>query len=152
MKPFLVFFVIRSRLFKTGVRVMVHLVRILILALIVFIIYKIIKFLLDPKRKLEIAHEQKKYYFYDIPENVRKNFLITYNGVMFEGEKYLGTTDRSFEVVSIFVWPHDPNQLKGLSYDDFLFLENEIKLRYPDSKIDWKSPIKELMEKQKSHE
>lgn len=69
---------------------------------------------------------------------------------MFEGEKYLGTTDRSFEVVSIFVWPHNPDDLKGLSYEDFKFIENEIKLRYPESDIDWKSPIKELMSKNES--
>ncbi|KRG11493.1 sigma-w pathway protein ysdB [Lederbergia galactosidilytica] len=123
--------------------------RIAIFALIIYLIYKIIKFILDPKRKLETAHEQKKYFFYDVPDNIRKNFLITFNGVMFEGEKYLGTTDRSFEVVSIFVWPRNPNLLKGLSYEDFRFIENEIQLRYPDSAIDWKSPIKELMEKNK---
>ncbi|KRG14483.1 hypothetical protein [Lederbergia galactosidilytica] len=128
---------------------MLILLRIAIFALIIYLIYKIIKFILDPKRKLETAHEQKKYFFYDVPDNIRKNFLITFNGVMFEGEKYLGTTDRSFEVVSIFVWPRNPNLLKGLSYEDFRFIENEIQLRYPDSAIDWKSPIKELMEKNK---
>ena len=105
--------------------------------------------MLDAKRKLETAHEQKKYFFYDVRENIRKNFLITYNGVMFEGEKYLGTTDKSFEVVSIFIWPHNPDLLHGLSYDDFIFMENEIKLRYPNAEIDWKSPIKELLAKNK---
>ncbi|GIN59117.1 sigma-w pathway protein ysdB [Lederbergia ruris] len=129
---------------------MLILLRIAIFAFIIYLIYKIIKFILDPKRKLETAHEQKKYYFYDVPNNIRKNFLITFNGVMFEGEKYLGTTDRSFEVVSIFVWPRNPDLLKGLSYEDFRFIENEIELRYPDSTIDWKSPIKELMEKNKN--
>ncbi|MCJ7839802.1 sigma-w pathway protein ysdB [Lederbergia sp. NSJ-179] len=128
---------------------MLILLRVAIFAFIIYLIYKIIKFILDPKRKLETAHEQKKYFFYDVPDNIRKNFLITFNGVMFEGEKYLGTTDRSFEVVSIFVWPHNPNLLKGLSYEDFKFIENEIQLRYPDSTIDWKSPIKELMARNK---
>ncbi|GIN71314.1 sigma-w pathway protein YsdB [Bacillus sp. J14TS2] len=125
------------------------LLRIVIFALIIYLIYKIIKFILDPKRKLETAHEQKKYFFYDVPDNIRKNFLITLKGVMFEGEKYLGTTDRSFEVVSIFVWPRNTDLLQGLSYEDFRFIEHEIELRYPDSTIDWKSPIKELMEKNK---
>ncbi|WP_062104448.1 hypothetical protein [Bacillus niameyensis] len=129
---------------------MIHILRIVIIAFIIYLIYRMIKFILDPKRKLEAAHEQKKYFFYDVPDNIRKNFLITYNGVMFEGEKYLGTTERSFEVVSIFVWPHNPDLLKGLSYEDFKFIENEIQLRYPDSEIDWKSPIKELMAKNQS--
>lgn len=129
---------------------MIHILRIVIIAFIIYLIYRMVKFILDPKRKLEAAHEQKKYYFYDVPDNIRKNFLITHNGVMFEGEKYLGTTERSFEVVSIFVWPHNPDLLKGLSYEDFKFIENEIQLRYPDSEIDWKSPIKELMAKNQS--
>src|SRR5690606_23338383 len=129
---------------------MALLLRIAIFGLIIYLIYKIVKFLLDAKRKLETAHEQKKYFFYDIPDNIRKNFLITYNGVMFEGEKYLGTTDDSFEVVSIFIWPHNTDLLKGLSYEDFVYIEREVKLRYPDSEIDWKSTIKELLAKKKS--
>ncbi|MBS4194951.1 sigma-w pathway protein ysdB [Lederbergia citri] len=129
---------------------MIYLLRLVIFAFIIYLIYKIVKFIVDPKRKLESAHEQKKYFFYDIPDNIRKNFLITYNGVMFEGEKYLGTTDDSFEVVSIFIWPHNADLLKGLSYEDFVYIENEVKLRYPVSEIDWKSPIKELLAKKKS--
>jgi len=128
---------------------MIYLLRLVIFAFIIYLIYKTVKFIIDPKRKLESAHEQKKYFFYDNPENIRKNFLVTYNGVMFEGEKYLGTTDRSFEVVSIFIWPHNADLLKGLSYEDFVYIENEVKLRYPDSEIDWKSPIKELLAKKK---
>lgn len=126
---------------------MIIMMRIVIFALIIYLIYKTVKFLLDPKRKLETAHEHKKFFFYDVHENIRKNFLVTFNGVMFEGEKYLGTTDRSFEVVSIFVWPRNTDLLQGLSYEDFVFIENEIKLRYPNAAIDWKSPIKELLAK-----
>lgn len=130
---------------------MILLLRVVIFALIIYIIYKIVKFILSPKRKLESAHEQKKYFFYDVPDNIRINFLITYKGVMFEGEKYLGTTDKSFEVVSIFIWPHNNDLLHGLSYDDFIFLENEVALRYPEAAIDWKSPIKELLVKNKQN-
>lgn len=128
---------------------MLWLIRLAIFAIIIYLILKIIKYLFNPKRKLEIAHEEKRYFFYDDLENVRKNFLITYNGVMFEGEKYLGTTNTSFEVISIFVWPHNLSALHGLSYQDFLFLEKEIKLRYPSATVDWKSPIKELVSKNK---
>src|SRR5690554_1286891 len=81
--------------------------RFLIFALIIFLIYSLIKYVINPKRKLELAHEQKKFYVFDHKNDVRKNFLLTYKGVLFEGEKYLGTTDDAFEVVNIFIWPHD---------------------------------------------
>lgn len=131
---------------------MILLFRFAVLALVIYLIYISVKFILDPKRKLESAHEQKRFFFYDNPDNIRKNFLITYEGVMFEGEKYLGTTDRAFEVVSIFIFPHNNDLLQGLSYEDFTFIENEVKLRYPNAVIDWKSPIKELLEKNRSKE
>ena len=80
------------------------LIRLLALVLLVLLIYSGIRYLLHPKRKLELAHEKKRFYFLDDPNNVRKNFLLTYKGVLFEGEKYLGTTTDSFDVVSIFVF------------------------------------------------
>lgn len=126
--------------------------RIFLFALIIFIIYSGIKYVLNPKRKLELAHEQKRFYFYDQPNNVRKNFLITYKGVLFEGEKYLGTTENAFEVVSIFIWPHDVNALQGMVREDFEFLERKVLESYPNAKIDWKSPIKEFLERAKSPE
>jgi len=121
--------------------------RLLILVIIIFIIYRIFKYLINPKRKLELAQEQKKYYFLDDDKNVRKNFLLTYKGVLFEGEKYLGTTERKFDVISIFIWTKNPTMLKGLSYDDFKIIERKIKAVYPNAKIDWKSPIKEFLTK-----
>ncbi|WP_442595374.1 sigma-w pathway protein ysdB [Neobacillus sp. D3-1R] len=121
------------------------LLRMLLLALILFLIYYLIKYIFNPKRKLELAHEQKRYFLYDDPNNVRKNFLLTYKGVLFEGEKYLGTTDEAFEVVSIFIWPKNIASLKGLGKNDFLFIEENIRMNYPNAKIDWKSPIKELL-------
>lgn len=126
---------------------MMWLLRFLLFALIIFLIYTAVKYILNPKRKLELAHEQKRYYFLDDPNNVRKNFLITYKGVLFEGEKYLGTTADAFEIISIFVWPRNTNSLNGLVRDDFLFIERKIQSAYPNAKIDWKSPIKEFMQK-----
>lgn len=123
------------------------LVRFLLFALILFLIYTTIKYILNPKRKLELAHEQKRFYFLDDPNNIRKNFLITYKGVLFEGEKYLGTTIDAFEIISIFVWPKSNASLNGLVRDDFLFIERKIQSAYPNAKIDWKSPIKEFMQK-----
>lgn len=126
------------------------LLRMLLFALILFLIYSAIKYLLNSKRKLELAHEQKRYYFWDDQENVRKNFLITYKGVLFEGEKYLGTTDNAFEVVSIFIWPRSTAALKGMVREDFIFIERKITDAYPNAKIDWKSPVKEFMHKTNS--
>ncbi|RID86415.1 sigma-w pathway protein ysdB [Peribacillus asahii] len=124
---------------------MALLFRLILLVVIVFSLYTAIKYMLSPRRKLELAHEQGKFYFLDDPKNIRKNFLLTYNGVLFEGEKYLGTTERSFEVVSIFIWPKNTADLKGLKRDDFLKIEAAIKKHYPASSIDWKSPVKEFL-------
>lgn len=125
---------------------MMWLLRLLLFALIIFVIYSAVKYLLNPKRKLELAHEQKRFYFYDDQNNVHKNFFITYKGVLFEGEKYLGTTTNSFDVVSIFIWPKSTAALKGLVKEDFFFIAAKINEQYPNAKIDWKSPIKEFMQ------
>ncbi|MEK5441579.1 MULTISPECIES: sigma-w pathway protein ysdB [unclassified Fredinandcohnia] len=122
----------------------VLLIRFVLLLLIIFLLYRIFKYVLNPKRKLELAQEKREFYWLDDLANVHKNFLLTYKGVLFEGEKYLGTTKKSFEVVSIFVWAKDDN-LKGLNYTDFQYIERRISEVYPHAKIDWKSPIKELI-------
>ena len=89
--------------------------------------------------------KQQQFYFYDDVKNVRKNFFITYKGAMFEGEKYLGTTENSFDVVSIFVWVKDEAKLQGFTKDDFHFLKSEILSNYPKADIGWKNPIEQLM-------
>lgn len=124
-------------------------IRFLLFALIIFLIYTVIKYLLNPKRKLELAHEQKRFFFLDNKNNVRKNFFITYKGVLFEGEKYLGTTENAFEVVDVFIWPHKVSSLNGLVREDFLFIEKKVQEVYPNADIDWKSPIHEFMKKNK---
>ena len=131
---------------------MMWLIRFFLFALILFLIYRVIKFILNPKRKLELAYEQKKYFFLDDQNNVRKNFLLTYKGVLFEGEKYLGTTDTSFDVVSIFIWPHQIHDLKGFVLEDFLFIEGKISEYYPTAKLEWKSPVKEFLQQNKHPE
>ncbi|MDI2586178.1 MULTISPECIES: sigma-w pathway protein ysdB [unclassified Psychrobacillus] len=124
---------------------MIVLLRLLIIVIIIYAFYKILRYLFDPKRKLDESYEKEQYYFYDDIKNVRKNFFITYKGALFEGEKYLGTTEQAFEVVSIFVWIKDPSKLQGFSKEDFRFLQNEIRMNYPSAKINWKSPIEQLM-------
>lgn len=127
----------------------VLLLRLLLIALILFLIYSGIKYLFNPKRKLELAFEQKQFYILDEKENVRKNFLLTYKGVLFEGEKYLGTTTNAFEVVSIFIWAKSSSKLQGLTLEDFSHIEVQVTNRYPYAKVDWKSPIKELIVKKR---
>ena len=122
--------------------------RLLIIVLVVYIFYKGVRYLTDPKRKLDEAYEKGEYYFYDDVKNVRKNFFISYKGALFEGEKYLGTTENAFEVVSIFVWVHDTMKLQGLTKEDFYYLEKEIQLSYPKATINWKNPIEQLMKEQ----
>jgi hypothetical protein len=122
--------------------------RVLLFALIIFLIYYLIRYILNPKRKLELAREQYEFYFYDDTNNVRKNFLLTHKGVLFEGEKYLGTANDAFEVVSIFIFPRDVASLKGMKREDFLFIEKKVREHYRTAKIDWKSPIKELIHKE----
>ncbi|BDH62551.1 sigma-w pathway protein ysdB [Ureibacillus massiliensis 4400831 = CIP 108448 = CCUG 49529] len=124
---------------------MALLIRVLVFIIVIYIFYRIIRYLLDPKRKLDEAYEKGQYYFYDDVKNVRKNFFISYKGALFEGEKYLGTTENAFEVVSIFVWVLDTMQLQGFTKEDFYYLEKEILLNYPNAKINWKNPIEKLM-------
>lgn len=125
---------------------MAVLIRVVIIAFIIYLFYRGIRYLTDPKRKLDEAYELEKYYFYDDIKNVRKNFFITYKGAMFEGEKYLGTTENAFEVVSIFVWVKDETKLQGFTKEDFQFLAAEIASNYPDATISWKSPIEQLLQ------
>ncbi|WP_017726636.1 hypothetical protein [Halalkalibacterium ligniniphilum] len=127
---------------------MVILFRLLILIALIILVYSAIKYLFHPRRKLENAHDKKQFYFLDDEKDVRKNFLLTYKGVLFEGEKYLGTTESSFEIVSIYVWARQTERLKGLDHKDFHFIAEEIRLRYPSTKIEWKSPIKEFLKKE----
>ncbi|MEC2077638.1 sigma-w pathway protein ysdB [Metabacillus fastidiosus] len=127
-------------------------IRIVLIALFFFLIYSLFKYLFNPKRKLELAHEQKEFYLLDDKENVRKNFTLTYRGVLFEGEKYLGTTSQSFEVVSIFIWPKTENKLNGFSIFDFNYIQDRLKLEYPYAKIEWKSPVKEFLLKKQEQE
>ena len=119
--------------------------RFIILALLIFAFYKLLQYIFDPKRKLDEAYEKGNYYVYDDVKNVRKNFFITYKGALFEGEKYLGTTDNAFDVISIFVSVHNLAELQGLTKKDFEFLQSEILMSYPSAKISWIEPIEKLM-------
>ncbi|WP_048600548.1 hypothetical protein [Rubeoparvulum massiliense] len=124
---------------------MALIVRILILLSVFLLAVLWLRYLFNPKRKLELAHEKKETMMLDDPQNIRKNFLITYQGTLFEGEKYLGTTDEQFSIIHIFVWARRPDQLQGFVREDFHVIEKLIREHYPDAKIEWKSPIKEFL-------
>src|SRR5690606_36281280 len=100
---------------------MFWIIRLLFFAAIIFLLFKTVTYIVNPKRKLELAQEQKRFYFLDDSENVRKNFFLTYKGALFEGEKYLGTTEYAFEVVSISMLIKNTAALHGLAYEDFIF-------------------------------
>ncbi|WP_181349785.1 sigma-w pathway protein ysdB [Thalassobacillus sp. CUG 92003] len=123
----------------------VILFRLLILIAIIFLIYTAYKYMINPKRKLELAKENKAFYFHDDPSNTKQNFILTYKGFVFEGEKYLGTTEDSFEVLNISVSAKNPHELRGLDRNDLYFLEEEILIHYPFASIEWKYPINRLI-------
>lgn len=100
---------------------------------------------MDPKRKIQSAIAARTFYFDDDTANARKNFHIAYQGVLFAGEKYMGTGEDAGKVVSIFVWMEDPAKLHTLTKADFQFLENEIHKNYLEAQIDWKNPIEQVI-------
>jgi len=124
---------------------MVLLIRFIIIAFIVYLFYRGIRYLTDPKRKLDDAYAEEKYYFYDEVNNVRKNFFLSYKGAMFEGEKYLDKADDSIDVISIFIWVKDETKLQDFTKADFDFLSSKILSNYPKASISWKNPIERLM-------
>ncbi|WHX99562.1 sigma-w pathway protein ysdB [Neobacillus sp. DY30] len=124
---------------------MVWLLRLLLVFLFIFVIFRLIKFLLKPTRKLEAARKHKRFLLLD-NEEVIKNFQLTYNGVLFTGEKYLGATKNTIDVVSISLWPDQTSSLHGMTKEDFYFIEEKIHERYPVAQINWKSPIHEFLQ------
>ncbi|WP_078579567.1 sigma-w pathway protein ysdB [Salipaludibacillus agaradhaerens] len=125
----------------------VILFRIFLLLAVGIIIFSLIKYTLDPRRKLERAYHNGYFYLLDDPDNVRKNVLFTFRNALFEAEKFLGPADDSFEVTSIIVSSEDIDQLHGLSRRDFHFIEKELRLRYPKADIQWRPPISNLLKR-----
>ncbi|WP_308418959.1 sigma-w pathway protein ysdB [Virgibacillus oceani] len=96
-------------------------------------------------RKLRIAKTRDEFFLLDELQNSKKNVQFVYKGCLFEGEKYVGTTEDSFEVVNIHVYTPEPDDLRGITRDDLYFLEKELLIRYPYAKIEWKHPINKLI-------
>lgn len=115
---------------------MMWLLCLLLLVFIFFILYRIVAFLFKPERRLDFARLRKKFYLLDNSKNIHMNFLLTYKGVLIEGEKY---ADSFNKVTSISLWLTDPFNTKLLE-EDIQFIEKSLLNRYPNTKIEWKYP------------
>ena len=76
--------------------------RLLILLAIILLIYTWVEYLRSSERKMRIARNLNTFYFDDEANNSKKNLQFVYRGCLFEGEKYLGITENSFEVLNPF--------------------------------------------------
>lgn len=124
---------------------MILMIRFLLFILLIIVIYWCFKYFLHPQRKLTQAIEQKRTLMMDDQGSVHRNLLLAYKGVLFEGEKYMGTAEDSFQIIKIHVWARDHQNLVGLQREDFGEIAKIIKYQYPFTEISWKSPIKELL-------
>lgn len=119
--------------------------RILIIIAIVVLSYTLYRYMSDPYRKLEQASRIENFYLIDDERNNKKNIRFTYKGLQFEGEKYVGAREDSFDVITINVYVRNPEKLVGFTREDLYFLEKELLIRYPFSEVIWKPPINQLV-------
>ncbi|KAA6448659.1 sigma-w pathway protein ysdB [Bacillus swezeyi] len=127
---------------------LVIILRLALLALLIYVVYKAVLFLGSPKRRLKSAQAKEHFYFLDEQKNTRKNFKLTFKGVLFEGEKHIPSKDHPLFIHTIFVWTDSSEgKLGTFTEADFNELEERIKQRYPDCKIDWDSSIQQWKNK-----
>ncbi|QHZ47999.1 hypothetical protein [Bacillus sp. NSP9.1] len=128
---------------------LVIMIRLALLALLIYAVYRIVQFLGSPDRRLKTAQAKKHFYFFDERKNTRKNFRLTFKGVLFEGEKHIPSKDHPLFIHTVFVWTESPEEKLGaFTAADFSELEEKIKQRFPDCKIDWDSSILKWRNKQ----
>ena len=126
----------------------VIILRLALLALLVYVVYRAVQFLGSPDRRLKSAQAKKHFYFLDEQKNARKNLKLTFKGVLFEGEKHIPSKDHPLFIHTIFVWTEAPEEkLSSFTEEDFAKLEENIKAHYPDCKIDWDSNIQKWRNK-----
>ncbi|OCS93049.1 sigma-w pathway protein ysdB [Caryophanon latum] len=123
----------------------VLMIRFLLLLVIVYVIYVTLRYLFNNERKLKAAKEKGAFFFEDDAKNVRKNFLLTYKGALFEGEKYMDNVNGTFTVASIFIHATDEFQLDGFTKENFLWIEQQVHLHYPHATIYWNDTIEQLL-------
>lgn len=119
--------------------------RVLIIIAMAFLFFSVYQYMRSPRRKIGKAQEMQTFYMLDEPDDNKKNLQFTYKGCLFEGEKYLGTTDTAFAVVNIHITVQRPIELRGITKTDLTFLEGKILDQYPHATIHWKHPINQLL-------
>lgn len=127
----------------------IYLFRILTIIAIVILLYTAYRYYQNPQRLLQRAKKNRQFFIVDDPDNSKKNIHFVYKGCQFEGEKYIGMTEMSFDVITLNISVNDPLELKGITKKDILFLENELKKLYPKATIHWRHPIDQLFRKSK---
>jgi len=128
---------------------MILIIRILLLVLFCLGTYWVFRYFLHPFRKLNHAIEGKRTMMMDDKRNVHRNILLVYQGVLFEGEKYMGTKDQAFQIVKIHMWARKNEELVGFKKKDFDEIMAMLHSSYPHAEISWKSPIRELLQNEK---
>ena len=119
--------------------------QVFILISVAILLYTLYQYYHNPQRRLLKAQKLNKYFYLDEQNNSKKNLQIVYQGCLFEGEKYLGIAEDSFEVVNIHIIVRNPLDLKGITREDLAFLEQEILASYPHAAIEWIHPINQLV-------
>ncbi|NGQ94460.1 sigma-w pathway protein ysdB [Brevibacillus sp. SYP-B805] len=124
---------------------MVFMLRVLLFLTVFFLACYGLRCFLHPKRKLKSARKKRQTYLLDDVGDVRKNFLLTHKGALFEGEKHPETTADACAVTRILVWIRDPVQPDRLTTEDLMKLEQLIRKHYPAAQIEWKQPIRQIL-------
>lgn len=140
-ETFLAIVRITDNMIKGDKNMVVILFQILLIITFGFLIYGALNYYRNPYRKLNKAKQKNEFYLVDDENNIKKNFQFVFKGCLFEGEKYIGSTDEQFVVATIHIIAHDPLELTGITKEDLKFLEEKIKLAYPHAQIKWKHPI-----------
>jgi len=107
----------------------------LLIVLLVFLLYglfRILSFLMNPQQRLKLAQKRGTFYLLDQKDNIRMNLLLTYKGHLLEGEKYAVAN----EVDHILLFPTNPYNTK-MSKQDKAYIEQSLLSIYPKAKIDW---------------
>lgn len=134
-----------NRKIDAGGLSMIWLLRFVLLLFLFFLFSYGVKSFFTSKRKLETARKQKRFLLID-DKDVRKNFSLTYKGAVFAGEKYMGPAGKTFDIVSIIIWPENTVSLKGLVKEDIFYIDKKLLECYPNAEIHWKSPVKEFLQ------
>ena len=120
---------------------MVLILKMALLSTIIFFLYKGIKQFLSPQCKLYSSQKHNQFFLLDERHNARKNFTLTYKGLLFEGEKYLRNGNDPESVCSILISAASPTDAACVTKDELLYIQEQINLHYPEAEVDWEEPL-----------